>query len=132
MLKGSCLCNAVQFEITGDFDGFFLCHCKFCQKDTGSAHAANLFSNEAKISWISGEEALKVYNLPSTRHVKSFCSSCGSALPTIQQSGAMLVVPAGSLDSDLSLEPNAHIFMGSKASWEKDLEKIQKIEKFPS
>jgi hypothetical protein len=42
-VTGSCLCGAVSFEVSGAFDSFFLCHCSRCRKDTGSAHAANLF-----------------------------------------------------------------------------------------
>ncbi|MFN3455173.1 MAG: GFA family protein, partial [Pseudobdellovibrio sp.] len=41
---GSCLCGQVEFKIQGVLESFFLCHCKYCQKDTGSAHSANLFS----------------------------------------------------------------------------------------
>jgi hypothetical protein len=33
---GSCLCGAVRFEVEGSFECFFLCHCSFCRKDTGS------------------------------------------------------------------------------------------------
>ena len=46
---GSCLCGAVKFEVHGDFDSFYLCHCRYCQKDTGSAHAANLFSQSRQM-----------------------------------------------------------------------------------
>jgi len=50
---GSCLCGEVRFEIVGNFERFFLCHCGRCRKDTGSAHAANLFSSTAKVHWLS-------------------------------------------------------------------------------
>ena len=130
--KGSCLCMAVGFEVRGDFESFFLCHCKYCQKDTGSAHAANLFSSQAEIDWTSGKEHLRTFRLPSTRHVKSFCVLCGSALPSLQMEGTLLVVPAGSLDDPISIRPNAHLFMASKAIWDEDLERIKKIEKLPS
>jgi len=46
---GSCLCGEVRFEIEGEFERFYLCHCEFCRKDTGSAHAANLFSSTAAL-----------------------------------------------------------------------------------
>ena len=128
---GSCLCKKVRFEIEGEFESFFLCHCEFCRKDTGSAHASNLFSSTAKLKWLSGEENIKVFNLPSTRHTKSFCSTCGSALPNIQMEGQLLVVPAGSLDEKLFFKPTAHIFMSSKAAWDEGLEKIPSFEKFP-
>ena len=33
--SGSCLCGAVRFEVAGDFERFYLCHCEHCRKDTG-------------------------------------------------------------------------------------------------
>jgi hypothetical protein len=126
---GSCLCDEVSFEINGNFESFYLCHCKRCRKDTGSAHAANLFSKTAKLKWVSGENKIKIFKLPSTQHIKCFCSICGSALPNIQMDGNLLVVPAGSLNSELSIRPNAHIFVSSKADWDKDLENIPMVEK---
>lgn len=129
--KGSCLCGKVSFEIIGAFESFFLCHCKFCQKDTGSAHAANLFSTNAQIKWLSGKEKVTTYNLPSTRHIKSFCSECGSALPTDQVKEKLLVVPAGSLDSVISSKPKAHIFCSNKASWSMNLNDISQWDGLP-
>lgn len=128
---GSCLCGKINFEIEGDFDSFYLCHCGRCRKDTGSAHAANLFSNSAKITWLSGKEYIRTFTLPSTQHTKSFCSICGSSLPNMQMEGALLVVPAGSLDCDVTIEPNAHIFVKSKANWDRDLHTIQQFDKNP-
>ena len=129
---GSCLCGAVRYEVTGDFDRFFLCHCEHCRKGTGSAHGANLFSSQAKLDWLSGKEKVTVYNLPNTRHHKSFCSICGSALPTAAPDGKLVVVPAGSLNTPVDLAPTAHIFMSSKGNWDQGLEAIQKFEKYPS
>lgn len=130
--SGSCLCGEVKFEVSGDFDGFFLCHCKFCQKDTGSAHAANAFSSKAQLNWISGKSQVKTFHLKETRHQKSFCANCGSALPSIQMDGRIVVVPVGSFDSDFSMKPTAHIFMKSKASWDRDLNQIPMIDGLPT
>ncbi|QFT56217.1 GFA family protein [Microbulbifer sp. THAF38] len=129
--KGSCLCDEVHFEVEGEFESFFLCHCDHCRKDTGSAHAANLFSSSAKLQWLSGEEYIRVFRLPSTRHVKSFCSQCGSALPYADKETGLVAVPAGSLNSPITIKPTGHIFMGSKADWDKDLSKAPKFGSFP-
>ncbi|KEA63670.1 Gfa-like protein [Marinobacterium lacunae] len=129
--RGGCLCNQVAFEIKGGFDAFFLCHCGHCRKDTGSAHASNLFSSSAQLRWLKGEQNVQCYQVPDTRHVKSFCSHCGSALPTIQEEGAMLVVPAGSLDTPVSITPNAHIFVADKANWDEQLERVPRIDGAP-
>jgi hypothetical protein len=130
-ITGSCLCGEVKFEIDGDFESFYLCHCRFCQKDTGSAHASNLFSSTAKLVWKSGQDKIKTYHLPSTKHMKSFCSNCGSALPNVQMDGKLLVVPAGRLNQDISIKPNAHIFTSRRASWDYDLENVKSYEKLP-
>lgn len=128
-IKGSCLCGSVKFEIDGEFDNFFLCHCSYCRKDTGSAHASNLFSNNAKLKWNLGQELVKNFNLPSTRHIKSFCSGCGSAMPF--EASNLVVVPAGSLDDQVSIKPTAHVFMASKANWDQDLEEVHSFDAFP-
>ncbi|WP_417764910.1 GFA family protein [Shewanella chilikensis] len=127
---GSCLCGTVRFKVEGAFDSFYLCHCQHCKKDTGSAHAANLFSQSAKLSWLSGADAVTTFTLPGTRHSRSFCKFCGSALPNTQMAG-VLIVPAGSLDTDVSILPTAHIFSSSKANWEEASEEVPTFEKLP-
>jgi hypothetical protein len=128
---GSCLCGAVRFAVVGNFERFYLCHCSYCRKDTGSAHAANLFAPGAKLRWLSGEDRLVGFTVPSTRHRKSFCSTCGSALPSVQMEGTMLVVPAGSLDTDVPVKVDAHIFTSSRASWDNGLEQVPMIDTNP-
>ena len=128
---GSCLCGTVSFQVKGDFDSFYLCHCTYCQKDTGSAHAANLFSQSAKLVWQSGADAVASFALSGTRHKRSFCKLCGSALPNTLVAGS-LVVPAGCLDSQITMLPTAHIFSSSKATWVERLEEVPKFEGLPT
>lgn len=127
---GSCLCGTVRFEVEGDFDSFYLCHCQHCQKDTGTAHAANLFSQSAKLIWQSGAEAVTSFTLPGTRHNKCFCKTCGSALPSTQIAG-LLVVPVGCLDTEIPLVPTAHIFTSSNAAWSRDLGDVPTFDGLP-
>jgi len=129
--RGSCLCGRATYEIHGDFQSFFLCHCSRCRKDSGSAHGANLFSTEARLEWLSGQDRVKTFRLPETRHQRSFCADCGSALPGLQGDGALLVVPAGSLDSEVPIRPNAHINVASRAGWDDHLETIPQIDGLP-
>jgi hypothetical protein len=130
-MVGSCLCGSVRFEITGDVQGFYLCHCTRCRKDTGSAHAANLFATAATIDWLSGRENVRTYRVPETRHRKSFCMTCGSAVPSVQSEGDLLMVPAGSLDSAIARRPDAHICLASRADWDERLEDITRLEGLP-
>jgi hypothetical protein len=128
---GSCLCGGVKYELLGDFQSFFLCHCSRCQKDTGSAHAANLFAKASTLTWLQGESDVQNYQHPNSMHAKSFCQKCGSALPTIAESINSIVVPAGSLDSLISIEPTAQIFVSSCANWSRNLGNVPNYEELP-
>ena len=127
--KGSCLCGAVTFEIAGDFDKFFLCHCSRCRKFSGTAHASNLFSFEGTIQWLTGEDRIRHYTVPDTRFAKSFCADCGSPLPRERETG--LMVPAGCLDTPVEIEPDAHIFVADRANWDEHLEEVQAFDQRP-
>ena len=129
--KGSCLCGNITFEINGTFENFFFCHCKSCRKDTGSAHAANLFSTNAELKWITGEKEVKTFNYKDSGHIKSFCPNCGSALPNLQMNDTLVVVPAGSLDADIEIIPTGHIYLNEKANWDKDLELVPHYDTLP-
>lgn len=128
---GSCLCGNVEFKISGNFESFFLCHCQRCRKDTGSAHGANLFSQSAEIKWIKGVEKITTFCVPDTRHKRSFCSQCGSSLPSLQMNGELLVAPAGCLDTPIDIKPNAHVFYADRAEWDNDLECVHKLDGLP-
>lgn len=129
---GSCLCGQARFNIEGRFENFYLCHCGYCRKDTGSAHAANLFSSTARLTWLAGQDNVTVFQLPGTRHARAFCSICGSALPCHETDSPLLVVPAGSLDSPIPIRPDAHIFVGSRAHWDDTLEALPSFSSLPT
>lgn len=126
---GSCLCGAIRFRVIGEFDRFYLCHCAHCRKDSGSAHGANLFSSTASVEWLCGQDRLRSFRLPDSRHARSFCVHCGSALPHVVP--GLLAVPAGSLDSEFTRRPDAHLFMASRAAWDHDLEFLPGFEALP-
>ena len=128
--QGSCLCGAVTFSIKGQFDSFYLCYCSHCQKDSGSAHAANLFSQSAVLHWNSGLDAVTIFNLPGSRHSKSFCKRCGSAVPGSEIPG-VLMVPAGSLDCEIDIIPTARIFTARQHSWVQSINNAREYAELP-
>lgn len=75
VLKASCLCGAVRFEIAPPFSGFRYCHCSRCRKATGSAHAANIFLPQTQLTWLAGESLIKRFDLPGAkRFAVCFCT----------------------------------------------------------
>ena len=96
-------------------------------KIRGQRTPQTYFSGTAALKWLSGQDKVTQFTLPSTQHSRSFCSICGSALPSLQMNGSLLVVPAGSLNGDISIRPNAHIFVSSRAPWDQALESIPSV-----
>lgn len=72
---------------------------------------------------------MKVFKLPATLHTRSFCTACGSALPTFE--GDVLVIPAGGIDGSIDSLPNAHIYTKDRAEWDRDLENITGFYELP-
>lgn len=115
VFRGSCLCGSVQYEISGEPKKFFHCHCQRCRKASGTGHASNLLIKPGKIK---GEELIKAYKIPEAkRFTNRFCSNCGSSMPRYVKETDFIVIPAGSLDSDPTMHPQARIFWDSRADW---------------
>jgi len=117
-LNGSCLCGSVQYEIHGEPQRFYHCHCKRCRKATGTGHASNLFFQPGSLTWRKGEEQVRCYKVPEAkRFTNCFCSNCGSRVPRQVKDTDMVIIPAGSLDTEPPIKPQARIFWGSRAGW---------------
>ena len=116
--RGSCLCGAVQYEISGEPTKFYHCHCQRCRKATGTGHASNLLVKPGSIKWLKGEELIKGYKVPEAiRFTNRFCSVCGGRVPRYAKEIDTIVIPAGSLDGDPTIRPQARIFWDSRADW---------------
>ncbi|WP_246590209.1 GFA family protein [Marinobacterium ramblicola] len=131
-VSGSCLCNSVTYEITGNLGIFQYCHCSRCRKFTGSAFAANMFVLPEQFRWTKGEELVARFALPEAKHfATAFCRHCGSALPWMAQTGKAVVVPAGTLDGDPQLRPTQNIFCASRAIWFSDPDSLASYDELP-
>jgi len=97
------------------------CHCEKCRRARSAAYASNLFVPARQFRWTRGESQVVSYRLPGTSAGASFstafCRRCGSDLPRATRGDAVVVIPAGSLDGDPGIRPQAHVFVDEKASW---------------
>jgi len=119
-LKGSCLCSAVQYEVSGVPTRFMHCHCSRCRKATGTGHASNVFFTPGKLQWLRGAEHVRTYKVPEAlRFANAFCDTCGGRLPIQREMNqtTYVMTPAGSLDDELPIKPQARIFSDSRAGW---------------
>lgn len=115
---GSCLCGDVAYRISGPPLRMVNCHCENCRRARSAAYASNLFVRAKDFRWIRGEERVVSYRLPGTpSFATAFCRRCGSDLPRVAKGEAVVVVPAGTLDSDPGVRAEAHVFVAEKAPW---------------
>lgn len=116
MNRGSCLCGAVTYEAAGPFDMMAHCHCSMCRKHHGAMFATFLCAPLAGFRWISGEDAVVVYESSDNGH-RPFCRRCGSVVPMVMTNMDLVFLLAGNLEDDPGIRPEMHIFTGSRASW---------------
>jgi len=117
-LKGSCLCGAVKYEASGEAKRFYHCHCSRCRKATGTGHASNLFLQPGTLRWLAGEDQVRAFKVAEAkRFTNTFCATCGGRLPRQAAGTDIVMIPAGSLDGEAPIAPQARIFHGSRAGW---------------
>lgn len=89
------------------------CHCSICRKIHGSLFATYLEATELAIT--GGQDLVQIYKSSQGFH-RCFCKQCGSVLPEKATSeDDVFYVPAGLLDDDPGIRPEAHIFTESKS-----------------
>lgn len=117
-LHGSCLCGAVRLRITGPFRSASYCHCRHCQKRTGSAASAQGRVAQEHFELLSGHNLLKDYAVSEGTRAKVFCLRCGSSLFSGEPlSDPEVSVRLGLLDGDPGIRPQVRAFTDSAACW---------------
>lgn len=118
-ITGSCLCGKVAFEVIGTPLKFLYCHCRSCQKSSGSIHAANLAFPEGSVTWTQGEDLIEMFvdTKENPGFPRCFCKNCGSPVPKLSRNRQFWVVPSGTLDSDPGMKPQANIYWAEHAPW---------------
>ncbi|MGQ9425272.1 GFA family protein [Gilvimarinus sp. F26214L] len=124
LLKGSCHCRAVRFELESAHPyPFNLCYCSICRKTAGGGgYAINLGGRSETLS-VEGREHINVYHAmidgQQSTGARHFCKYCGSALWLYDPGWPELVHPfASAIDTELPVPPErTHLMLGSKAPW---------------
>jgi hypothetical protein len=131
MVKGSCLCAGIAFEVDGPLGPVMgHCHCSMCRKSSGAAFETVVSAPRSAVRWMKGADLVTRY-CSSPDNYRCFCRVCGSHVPDPQGQGEQLFISAGVLDDDPGLRPAAHIFVGSKAPWYEITDDLPRFEEWP-
>jgi hypothetical protein len=117
MLEGGCLCGGVRFRVTGKLGPAGYCHCKQCQRASGSAFAANAPVRTRYLELTSGEDLLSEYESSPGKY-RAFCRRCGSPIYSRRESEPDIRrLRLGSVDGDPGRRPLAHVWVSAQAPW---------------
>jgi hypothetical protein len=117
MVRGSCLCGGVRYEISGKLFDALNCHCTMCRKAQGAAFRSRARVRSDDLRWISGEHLLTFFE-SSPGNQRGFCRVCGSPILTkFVTDRSVVSLPLGALDDDPGIRPLMHVYVASKATW---------------
>ena len=117
MLTGSCACGAVRFEVTRPFETAGYCHCKRCQRRSGTPWSLNAMVAPDALRIVAGADAVRTWRPPDGRP-KSFCAHCGGHLWSGDPDSPTVGVRLGTLDGDPGIRPQWHQWLESAPDWE--------------
>lgn len=131
MLRGSCLCGAVRYEITGRVHDVHHCHCGMCRKAHGGGFSTFARLTARDFHFTAGTDQVRAHR-SSPPMERTFCATCGSRL-TFRFDGMpdAVWVALGTLDDDPGVRPDAHAFVASRASWDEISDGVSQYPEYP-
>ena len=103
-MAGGCACGRVRFTVQVDSDDAYLCHCRMCQRATGSVSIAFKNFRQSDVHW-NGEpdwfESSAIARRP-------FCSKCGTSLGFAYREGPNIDLTVASFDDPSRFTPTSH------------------------
>ena len=114
-LTGGCQCGAVRFALETPLGRASICHCRMCQKATGSFFGA--FVSGPNLRWTRG--ALARFR-SSNKVARGFCAACGTPL-TFEWGEQPAELSIGAFDDPSRIRPVIQMDMASRMPWFADL-----------
>ena len=118
--EGGCTCGAVRYRMTSRPMFVHCCHCRWCQRETGTAFALNAMIEADRVELLQGApETVLTPSLSGKGQKIVRCPTCRIAVWS-HYAGAgdrVCFVRVGTLDEPDRVPPDIHIFTASKQPW---------------
>jgi hypothetical protein len=115
-MKGSCLCNAVAYEVDRLASPIGHCHCTTCRKAHAAPFAPTARVDRLSFRWLAGADVRGSYE-SSPGKLRHFCTRCGSHLVAEWVSQPQMIVRVATLDDDPGVRPIAKIWLSDRVPW---------------
>jgi hypothetical protein len=116
MQTGGCQCGQVRYVLNGEVHRLNVCHCRDCQRQSGSAFGMSLVIAPETFVLTAGE--LRTFELEADSgrtKTCAFCPRCGVRI--FNRTRVLYSVKAGTLDDTRWLVPDAHYWTERKQAW---------------
>lgn len=135
-LDGGCACGAVRYRLTAEPLIVHACHCKSCQRQSGSWYAVNALIESTNVEWLQG--AIADWDLPTPTgagQTVTRCVECGVALWSQYHKfsrgmDVVRFVRVGTLDNPGCLSPDVDIHCVERTVRVTDAEDRPRYEEF--
>lgn len=126
-IRGACLCEAVQFEVTPPTKWCAHCHCTMCRRAHGAGVVTWFGARTDSFHLVAGEERLQWYQ-SSTAARRGFCNQCGSTLffEGERWPGEIHITRAN-VAGTIDCEPQAHVFYDLRVEWLEIHDSLRKL-----
>ncbi len=119
---GGCQCGAIRYRASSLRDNAHVCHCRMCQKATGSFFAALVGVPLTDFCWTRGKPAV----FASSEHVeRGYCDACGTPLFFRHDENAHISMTLGSFDHPETIPLDFQIGMEARLPQIDQLEKLR-------
>ena len=116
--SGTCLCGAVEYNLSEDPLTLYVCHCTDCQRQTGASFDLSMIVRSEAVTIVRGQPEQYSFLMPDGRRKQAhFCSRCSTRLWGPTSIAGFSVLGPGSLDDTSWLRPIAHIWTRSAQPW---------------
>jgi len=116
---GGCLCGGVRFALSEPATDAGYCHCRRCQRRTGTASSAQARIDGGTFKLVRGEELVQAWRHPEGGFEKCFCRKCGAHLFSRNPDDeAQMSVRMSAFDGDPGVRPSWRTFVAYAAPWE--------------
>jgi hypothetical protein len=120
LAAGGCTCRAVRFVVRGKPLIVHCCHCRWCQRETGTAFALNAVIEADRVTLLAGAPEVVLTPSASGKGQRiARCPVCRVAVWSNYAGGgdALRFVRVGTLDSPDAFPPDIHIYTESRQPW---------------
>lgn len=120
--NGGCTCGQVRYRIFSDPMIVHCCHCRGCQKNSGSAFAVNALFESDRVELVTGDVEEIIVPTPSGKgQIITRCAECKVAVWSNYHMGGLRerirFIRVGTLDAQDQMAPDVHIYTTSKQPW---------------